>query len=55
MGVVNQPVEHAIAKCVVTDHVVPVFDRPPAGYSVWRFSLSVAPATPLSVVTHRIP
>jgi hypothetical protein len=50
VGVVNQPVERDIAKCVVTDHVVPVFNSPPVGHSAWRSSRPVAPPGPMSVI-----
>jgi hypothetical protein len=55
VGVAKQSFDPGIAECVVTDHVVPVFNRPTVGHSAWRTSRSVAPIAPMSVMTTRIP
>ncbi len=55
MVVLDQPVVHGIAKCVVTDHVVPLFKRSPADHSAWRSSHPVAPMGPMSVMTTGAP
>jgi hypothetical protein len=46
VGGVNQPVQLGITKCVVTDQVVPLFSRSPAGHSAWRSSRPIVPVAP---------
>jgi hypothetical protein len=55
MGVPNQPVQHGLAKGVVTDHVVPVFNRPPGEHSACRIYRPVAPVDSVSVMTTLAP